>query len=289
MNARPAPLALAVAALLAAPAARAQSAGRFSARVEAGASLLVSSPQSRDFGLGFAARGDVGVRVAGPLHLRAFGAYLRWPASSSQSGDGASAATALLGGGLSVEPELTRRVRLRFEGDLAVSLNGASSDARLAWGGGVGAWFGLGDRVDLGPMVRVGAIQPAASEDTSNGGPGAAHYLQFAVALAFHDAAPAPAVVEPAPAFVAAPPPAPAPVVVVAPPPAAPLVTFGAPAASPSGAVVGPSQAFVPGAPVPAVIQEEEPRGRHHGRHRRDRGSHRGHREGGSRHHRRRH
>jgi len=151
-------LATSAAALTLSTVAAAQ--GRFSARVELGAALPLTSPQSNDFGLGFAGRGDVGLRVAGPLHLHAYGAYMRWPASSAstQVGNTASAAATLLGGGLSIEPALTSRVRLRLEGDVGVSLNGAGSDTRLTWGGGVGAWFGVGDVVDLDGVPGGGTL-----------------------------------------------------------------------------------------------------------------------------------
>jgi hypothetical protein len=283
-------LALPLAAALASASATADAQPRLSGRLELGASLLVTSPQSNDFGLGFAGRADVGVRLAGPLHLRAYGAYLRWPASSAstQIGNTASAASTIFGGGLSVEPALARRIRLRVEGDIGVSLNGARTDARLTWGGGLGAWFGVGDTVDLGPIVRVGSIQAAASEAPTQGGPGAAYFLQFGLALAFHaaDAPPAP---EPEPQpVVYAPPPRP---VVVAPVAQAPLVTFAAPATSPSAVVVVPqptaAPAFVPGAPIAVAPYVEEPRGRHHRRHRE--GGRRGGRRGGGGHHRRRH
>lgn len=287
-------LATSSAALATATAAEAQP--RFSARAELGASLLLTSPQSNDFGLGFAGRGDVALRIAGPLHLRAYGAYLRWPASSSatQVGNTASAASTLLGGGLSLEPALTRRIRLRVEGDVGVSLNGASSDTRLTWGGGIGAWFGLGDNVDLGPIVRVGSILSSASEDPSQGGAGSAYFFQFGLAIAFHgsDAQPAPTF-EPEPQPVYAPPPR---QVVVAPVVQAPLVTFSAPGTAPSGTVIVPQplggQVFVPGQPVgvvPVAVPVEEPRGRHHRRHREGRHGGRRHGGGGSGHHRRRH
>jgi len=285
-------LATSAAALTLSTVAAAQ--GRFSARVELGAALPLTSPQSNDFGLGFAGRGDVGLRVAGPLHLHAYGAYMRWPASSAstQVGNTASAAATLLGGGLSIEPALTSRVRLRLEGDVGVSLNGAGSDTRLTWGGGVGAWFGVGDVVDLGPIVRVGSILSSASEAPSQGGPGAAFFLQFGLAIAFHgaDTQPEP---EPQPVVYAPPPTQ----VFVAPVVQAPLVTFSAPGTVPSGGVVVAQpmggQMLLPRQPVgvvsPVVVPVEEPRGRHR-RHREGRRGGRRHREGGSgRHHRRHH
>jgi hypothetical protein len=270
---------LAASLLVASPAALAQSGGRFTARAELGGTLPVSAPQSDAFGLGLAVRGDVGVRVAGPLYLRASASYLRWPASDASQSDARSAAAALLGGGVSLEPEVTARVRLRVEADLGVAFNGTNGDPRLAWSGGVGAWIGLGDHLDLGPILRLGAIQPATEETLANGGPGAAHVFQFGLAIAFHDAPPV-ASTEPVPTEPPAPPAPPvvvAPPVVTAPPPAAPIVSIGIPTdGAPAGAV-----ADAPGAAAAAA--DEGPRGRHGRRHRRGR-----HGGGGGRHRRQR-
>lgn len=286
-------LALGLALFAGASNSEAQVLSRLSARLEGGGSLLLSSPQSDLYGFGFAGRLDLGARVAGPAHVRAFGQFMSWPASGvavQPGGDGPGQAF-LLGAGLSIEPQLASRVRLRADLDLGVSLNGAASDARFTWGLGLGAWFGLADVFDLGPIVRLGSIMAAGSEGTDNGGPGSAYFITFGLAIALHgaeeQAAPPPPPDDTLNRTIAAPPetvvtqtqPVAAPVVVT-PPPAPPVqVEVPVPTPPPTPVVASPDP---PAAPAAA---EEEDGGRHgrHGRHGR-RGRHGGGGGHGSRH-----
>ncbi len=276
------------ASLLASSAAsEAQTLSRLSARLEGGGTTLVSSPQSDRFGFGYTGRLDLGFRVAGPAQVHLFGNFLNWSASDGTSGPGQAF---LLGGGLSLEPELASKIRLRADIDLGVSLNGSASDARFTWGLGLGAWFGVADVVDLGPIVRIGSVMASASEGTDQGGPGSAYFVTFGLAVAFHGAedAPPPQPVDDGLNRTIAAPPEPVvtpvqPVVAPTPPPQplAPTVQFMTPPDTPPPLAPTPVPTVVP-VPVPApdAVQEDDGGGRH-GRHGR-RGRHgRGGRHGG--------
>jgi hypothetical protein len=286
-------IAVGFALLVGASTSEAQAVSRLSGRLEGGGSLLVSSPQSNQYGFGFAGRLELGIRVAGPAHVRAFGQFMNWPSASTSAQPGADGPgqALLLGAGLSIEPQLASRVRLRADLDLGVSLNGAGGDARFTWGLGVGAWFGLADIFDLGPIVRFGSILAAGSEDPSNNGPGSAYFITFGLGIALHGAeehaAPPPPDETLNHTFTAPPEPVattvlPAVAPVVAPTPVAPPVQFevAPPPPAPTPVVEAP-----PPPAAPAVAEEEEEGGRHgrHGRHGR-RGHGGRHGGGGGRH-----
>lgn len=293
-------LALGAALLAGSSRSEAQVLSRLSARLEGSGSLLLSSPQSDLYGFGFAGRLDLGARVAGPAHVRAFGQFMNWPASGTATqpgGDGPGQAF-LVGAGLSIEPKLASRVRLRADLDLGVSLNGAASDARFTWGLGLGAWFGLADVFDLGPVVRLGSIMASGSEGTDSGGPGSAYFITFGLGISLHgaeeSAAPPPpddnlnrTITAPPEPVVTQTQPVAAPVIVT-PPPAPPvLVEVPVPAPAPPPAPV----VATPVTPAAPVVEEDDGGGRHgrHGRHgRRGRGGH-GSRRGGGGHGHRRH
>ncbi len=276
-------LAAGVALLVGSATSEAQVLSRISGRLEGGGTLLVSTPQSDRFGFGYTGRLDLGVRVGGPVHVHAFGSFLNWPASGNDPQVTDSGQALLLGGGLGVEPELTSRVRLRAEVDLGVSLNGAASDARFTWGLGVGAWFGLADVFDLGPVVRFGSVL-ASSDESADQGPGSAYFVTFGLAIALHGAEERPAPAPPEPELnrtIAAPP---EPVVTPTQTAVAPAAVV-APVVPPAQAVVTPPEPVVTPEPAPPAAPttqatEEEPEGRRHGHHSRRHGG----RHGGSRH-----
>ena len=275
-----------------------------SARVEAGGSVQLSSPQRSLLGVGYVGRLDVGLRLLGPLVVHAFGAAHRWPASDvGAQEDPRPGMSLLFGGGVGVEPRLGSRVRLRVEVELGASLNGSEASTRLYWGGGAGVWIRAADVFDVGPMVRFGSVVASGDEAAGQGGPGSAYFLSFGVAISIHpreqlgEVRPSPRIfpVEPhlPPPIVAAPAMNPSVVVTVIPSPVPTVTVVTAPptpvavenvavpvveATSTAPPDVAPSEAAPP--------SDEEPDEHHHGRrHRADghRGGHHGggeHREG---------
>ncbi len=172
--------ALVLAALARPLGARAQATERLALHVEGGLAALLSSPYSDAHGLGFSVAARPAVRLVGPLWLHLTGAYARW-----SEGANGPATLWTLGGGLTVAPVVSPRAgRLFVQGEAGFGLTGAAAEGRVVLGGGIGWMIPLGRSViELGPVLRVGAVLP-------DGTPGASAALSGTANLALGIRAP---------------------------------------------------------------------------------------------------
>ncbi|MFO0625355.1 MAG: OmpA family protein [Polyangiales bacterium] len=156
--------ALVTAALTRAPQARAQATERLALHAEGGLAVLLSSPYSDAHGLGFSAAARPAVRLVGPLWLHLTGAYARW-----SEGANGPATLWTLGGGLTVAPVVSPRAgRLFVQAEAGYGLTGAAAEGRVVVGGGLGWMIPLGRSViELGPVVRFGAVLPDGTAGAS--------------------------------------------------------------------------------------------------------------------------
>jgi outer membrane protein OmpA-like peptidoglycan-associated protein len=156
--------ALVIAALSGPRAARAQATERLAVHVEGGLAALLSSPYSDAHGLGFNVAARPAVRLVGPLWLHLTGAYARW-----SEGANGPATLWTLGGGLTVAPVVSPRAgRLVVQAEAGYGLTGAAAEGRVVLGGGIGWMIPLGRSViELGPVLRVGAVLPDGTPGAS--------------------------------------------------------------------------------------------------------------------------
>lgn len=132
---------------------------RFALRGEGGADVMVSEPQSREFGPGVHGIGRLSVDVVGPLSVQlSAGAW--WFMQSEQTMDQPMGRNTAFSGGLRVSPRLSSGFvgGPTIDANAGVALTGDVS--RFMFDVGLGWEFVLGN-VALGPVVRYGhVVQP---------------------------------------------------------------------------------------------------------------------------------
>jgi outer membrane protein OmpA-like peptidoglycan-associated protein len=199
---RPGSLALALALAVAGGAAPALAAppSCLQLRGELGGGAMLSSHQRDVLGFGPGGEGAlrIGLPLVEPLCLQLSAGHWLFPHD-----DGWGKVT-LLGGGLRLEPRLTARSRLIFDGDLGLGITGPFQ--RLMFDLAIGWEAQLRPTLALGPVLRYGQLITGTGDVDAD-----AKFLTLGISVALRPPPPPP----PAPPPPPPPPPAPAP-----PPPA---------------------------------------------------------------------